>query len=90
LRRHAHFYQYTLRSWPKYGGLRHDGDRTKLEPFRKMHRADRELAWRDLDPIAKFDRRASANMPAGAKRANPGSGRSPWKGQQPDKPEVKI
>ena len=36
---------------------RHDGDRTNFDPFRKMYRADQELAWRDLDPIAEFDRR---------------------------------
>ena len=45
-----------MRSWEGLSRLRHDRDGTKLQALREMHRADRELAGRDVDLVAEFDR----------------------------------
>jgi len=47
----------------------HDGDGAKLQPLRKMHRADRDLALRDLDPVTELDRRNTGLFDRGPRPA---------------------
>jgi hypothetical protein len=46
-----------LLQWDDLVVARDHRDRAKLQPLRQMHGSDRELARRDLDLVADFDRR---------------------------------